>query len=92
MHRRQLAAWQGKAASPALAQARACRGEYQADRQPGAWQCTTRCPGPCSRSATAGPQSHGIQATMTRPGPTRGRARSAPGNTTMGAAALPQHN
>jgi hypothetical protein len=31
-----------------------CRSEYQADWQPGIWQCTTRCPGPFSRSACVG--------------------------------------
>ena len=47
-----------------------CRGWYQADRQPfTASQYTTTWPGPCSRAAEAGPQSHGIQLTVIRPGP-----------------------
>jgi hypothetical protein len=53
----------------ALQPARSCRGWYQAERQPGSWQYTTKCPGPCSRSACAGAQSHGIHDKITRPGP-----------------------
>ncbi len=40
------------------------------DRQPfTASQYTTMCPGPCSRAAAAGPQSHGIHETVISPGP-----------------------
>ena len=40
---------------------------YQGDWHPGAaWQCTTMCPGPCSRAARAGGQSHGIHETWER--------------------------
>ena len=46
-----------------------CLGLYQTDGQPSARQDTRRCPGPCARAALAGPQSHGIQLTITRPGP-----------------------
>ena len=43
-------------------------GQFKVDR-PGSWQYTTKCPGPCSRSACAGAQSHGIHDKITRPGP-----------------------
>jgi hypothetical protein len=43
-----------------LGKSGSCLGLYQADRHPGAArQCTTMCPGPFSRSAIAGGQSHG---------------------------------
>ena len=58
-----------RGAASALQPARSCRGWYQAERQPGSWQYTTKCPGPCSRSACAGAQSHGIHDKITRPGP-----------------------
>jgi hypothetical protein len=46
------------------------RSRYYTDRQPGAAsQYTTMCPGPCSRAARAGGQSHGIHVTVIRPGP-----------------------
>ena len=46
------------------------RGRYHTDQQPGdASQYTTMCPGPCSRTAAAGPQPHGIHETVIRPGP-----------------------
>ncbi len=56
----------------ALAVAGSCTGLYHVDRQPvAALQRTTRWPGlayaPCA--ATAGPQSHDVQDTSTRPGP-----------------------
>jgi len=61
------------AGRPAAARANpagSCRGLYQADRQPGAWQYTTRCPaGPAVRAACAGGQSHSIHETMILPGP-----------------------
>jgi len=47
-----------------------CRGWYQADRQPGAWQYTATCPaGPAVQAACAGGQSHSIHETMILPGP-----------------------
>jgi len=73
MHGRQLAAWHGGAAGPAPAtqtlSVGSCRGEYQAARQPRAWQYTTRCPGvprACGqrRGALAGDQD-----TIIRSGP-----------------------
>ena len=46
-----------------------CRGLYQTLGQPSARHDTRRCPGPCACAALAGPQSQGIQLTVTRPGP-----------------------
>jgi len=45
------------------------RGLYQADRQPGARQLTTRCPLPRGCASRAGSHWQGIQLTSTRPGP-----------------------
>ena len=56
-------------ADPVIPPARAAA-EYHAHRQPfTASQYTTTLPGPCSRAAAAGPQSHGIHETVISPGP-----------------------
>ncbi len=59
--------WPPGATTRAPARNGECRGRYQMSRQPAARQRTHRCPWPGSRAAAG--QSHGIQPTMTRPGP-----------------------
>ena len=54
---------------PRLPLSGSCRGLRQTDGYPSARHRTARCPGPLSRSARAGAQSHGENPTRTRPGP-----------------------
>ena len=52
-----------------LAAPGSCRGLYQTLGQPAVRHDTRRCPAPWASTALAGPQSQGIQLTITRPGP-----------------------